>query len=337
MSMTEAHVIRLSSRPVELPALEHFSIDLEPVPTPGPGEALICNAYAALSPWQGQRLKDFRNFTKPFEIGEVIDGDMLGHVVASNTDALPVGAAVVGRTGWREYAVADAGKVEVLPEGRSAETALVTLSSPGLTAYAGLAAAKRGMPGETLVVTSAAGGVGSHVVQLGKLAGMRVVGIAGGPEKCAVVRDRLGADAVVDYKADGLAEALATALPNGYDVFFDTVGGSLSDAVFAHTAKFATIVLVGRTAANNSADPAADMVNVRVPWGENANIIGFNRYDRPAEWAEARLRMEQLAAVGKIESLVSVAQGFAAIPQALGDMLGGRHVGKTLVNFGETP
>ena len=135
--------------------------------------------------------------------------------------------------------------------------------------------------------------------------------------------------------AGGPAAALAAALPTGFDLFFDTVGGALADAVFEHTAKFATIVLVGRTAANNSADPGADMVNVRVPWGENATIIGFNRYDRPAEWAEARRRMERLAAAGKIESLVSVADGFAALPQALGDMLAGRHVGKTLVKFGE--
>ena len=333
--MTENCVIKLKSRPVELPSVDHFEIATEGMPTPGPGQALVHNAYAALSPWQGQRLKDFRNYTKPFEIGEVIDGDMMGCVVASNAADLPVGTMVVGRTGWRQFALATPDTVEVLPAERDAVTALATLSSPGLTAYAGLAVAKRGMVGETLVVTSAAGGVGSHVVQLGRLAGMRVIGLAGGPEKCAVVRDKLGADVAIDYKSPDYEAALAEALPNGFDLFFDTVGGTLGDAIFEHTAKFATIVLVGRTAANNSTNPGADMVNVRVPWGQNATVIGFNRYDRPDEWAAARGRMERLASTGKIESLVSWATGFDAIPGALGDMLAGRHVGKTLVRFGE--
>jgi NADPH-dependent curcumin reductase CurA len=333
--MTENRVIKLKSRPVELPSADHFEIVTEAMPTPGAGRALIQNAYAALSPWQGQRLKDFRNYTKPFEIGEVIDGDMMGRVVASNTADLAVGDMVVGRTGWRKFALTTPGAVEVLPTGRDAVTALATLSSPGLTAYAGLAAAKRGMAGETLVVTSAAGGVGSHAVQLGKLAGMRVIGLAGGPEKCAVVREKLGADVAVDYKAPGYEAALAAALPDGFDLFFDTVGGALGDVIFEHTAKFATIVLVGRTAANNSVNPGSDMVNVRVPWGQNAMVIGFNRYDRPEEWAAARVRMDRMAASGKIESLVSWATGFDAIPGALGGMLAGQHVGKTLVRFGD--
>ena len=223
--------------------------------------------------------------------------------------------------------------VELVPDGQTAETTLVTLSSPGLTAYAGLNAAKRGMPGETLVVTSAAGGVGSHVVQLGLMAGMRVIGLAGGEAKRRIVQDKLGAHVAIDYRAADLEQQLAQALPNGFDLFYDTVGGALADQIFEHTAKFATIVLVGRTAANNSANPGADMANVRVPWGQNANIIGFNRYDRPLEWAEARTRMERLAADGRINSLVSWAEGFEAAPQALQNMLAGRNVGKTLVRF----
>ena len=334
--MIAGQQIVLKQRPVELPSADCFDIVETSIPEIEEGEALVETTHAALSPWQGQRLKDFRNYVKPFEIGETIDGDMMGRVVASRAPTLPCGANVVGRLGWRTHAVVRPGSVEVLPEDRDAVAALATLSSPGLTAYAGLAVAGRGMAGETLVVTSAAGGVGSHVVQLGKLAGMRVVGIAGGHEKSAVVTDRLGADVALDYKALDFAEALAAALPDGFDLFYDTVGGGLADAVFEHTAKFATIVLVGRTAANNSADPGSDMANMRVPWGQNATIIGFNRYDRPTAWAEARTRMERLADAGRIESLVSWAEGFDACGGALGDMLAGRHVGKTIVRFGET-
>jgi NADPH-dependent curcumin reductase CurA len=331
--MLETRVIRLKCRPVELPGPEHFEITTERRPEPGPGEALIRIEAAALSPWQGQRLKDFRNYTKPFEIGELIDGDVLGRVAQSNTPDLPIGAKVIGRLGWREYAVTTPGAVEIVPGGQTAKTTLVTLSSPGLTAYAGLNAANRGMPGETLVVTSAAGGVGSHVVQLGLMAGMRVIGLAGGEEKRQIVQDRLGAHVAIDYRAPDLEDQLKAALPNGFDLFYDTVGGALADKIFEHTTKFATILLVGRTAANNSADPGSDMANVRVPWGQNATIIGFNRYDRPLEWAEARMRMERLAADGKINSLVTWAEGFEAAPQALQDMLAGRNVGKTLVRF----
>lgn len=331
--MTENRIISLKSRPIELPGPEHFEITAEPCPEPGYGEALIQIEAAALSPWQGQRLKEFRNYTKPFDIGEVIDGDALGRVMQSNAPELPVGAMVAGRLGWREWAVTTPGAVETVPEGQSAETTLVTLSSPGLTAYAGLNAAKRGMPGETLVVTSAAGGVGSHVVQLGLMAGMRVVGLAGGVVKRRIVEEKLGAHVAIDYHAADLEQQLAKALPNGFDLFYDTVGGPLADLIFEHSAKFATIVLVGRTAANNSSNPGADMANVRVPWSQNATMIGFNRYDRPLEWAEARTRMERLVADDKINSLVSWADGFEAAPQALQDMLAGRNVGKTLVRF----
>lgn len=331
--MAETRVIRLKARPLELPGPEHFDITIAPRPTPKASEALVRIEAAALSPWQGQRLKDFRNYTKPFEIGEIIDGDVLGRVVQSNTPALPEGAKVAGRLGWREYAIATPSNVEVVASGQSAETTLVTLSSPGLTAYAGLNATKRGMAGETLIVTSAAGGVGSHVVQLGKMAGMRVIGLAGGETKRRIVQDQLGADIALDYRAPNLEQRLAEAMPNGFDLFYDTVGGTLADQIFEHTSKFATIVLVGRTAANNSADPASDMANMRVPWGQNATIIGFNRYDRPLDWAEARTRMERLAQNGKIDSLVTWADGFEAAPQALQDMLAGRNVGKTLVRF----
>lgn len=333
--MSESRVIQLKSRPVELPSPDCFDIVSKPTPAPAVGEALVRADVAALSPWQGQRLKDFRNFAKPFAIGEVIDGDILGEVVESRAPDLPVGARVVGRFGWREHAIVTPGRAEIVPTGQDAATTLVTLSSPGLTAYAGLNVAGRGMAGETLVVTSAAGGVGSHAVQLGKLAGMRVVGIAGGAEKCAIVRDRLGAEVAIDHRAPGLDDRLRDALPEGFDLFFDTVGGPLADAVFEHTAKFATIVLVGRTAANNSADPASDMANVRVPWAQNATIVGFNRYDRPEAWAEARRRMETLARDGKIDSLVAWTDGFESLPTALEAMLAGRHVGKTLTRIAE--
>ena len=180
----------LASRPTDLPSDAHFRIETAPIPTPESGEVLVRVLIAALSPWQGQRLKDFENYTKPFAIGELIDCDVLGQVVGG--DALLNGDLVTGRLGWQEYALAR--PEDLLPASPEFDETLwlTALSSPGLTAYCAMEMFGRPMPGQTLVVTSAAGSVGSYAVQLGKLAGMKVVGVAGGPEKCAVVTETTG-------------------------------------------------------------------------------------------------------------------------------------------------
>lgn len=325
----------LAARPSSLPDDSHFTIEAAPVPEPGPGEVLIRVLIAALSPWQGQRLKDFENYTTPFEIGELIDCDVLGQVVDGAAGTLAPGDLVTGRLGWQEYAVAR--PEALLPATSEFDDTLwlTALSSPGLTAYCAMEMFGRPMPGETLVVTSAAGSVGSYAVQLGKLAGMKVIGIAGGSDKCRVVTDRLGADACLDHKEPDLAARLQDACPEGVHLFFDTVGGAVGDAVFEALAKFARVLIVGRTVSNNSERPDLDPVNMRMLWAREASIQCFSRYSYPERWAFARERMMDLCRAGKIVTIDNVVDGFEKTPRALGDMLAGKYTGKVMVRYGE--
>ena len=323
----------LASRPTNLPSDAHFRIETAPIPTPESGEVLVRVLIAALSPWQGQRLKDFENYTKPFAIGELIDCDVLGQVVGG--DALRNGDLVTGRLGWQEYALAR--PEDLLPATPEFDETLwlTALSSPGLTAYCAMEMFGRPMPGQTIVVTSAAGSVGSYAVQLGKLAGMKVVGVAGGPEKCAVVIEQLGADACLDHRGADLSAQVRSACPEGVHLFFDTVGGWVGDAVFEGLAKFAKVLIVGRTISNNSERPDLDPVNMRMLWAREASIQCFSRYSYPEKWAFARERMMALCRAGKIKAIDNVIDGFEQTPTALHDMLAGKYTGKVMVRYAE--
>ena len=323
----------LRARPHDLPDDAHFTIETVAVPTPKPGEALVKVLLAALSPWQNQRLKDFKNYTRPFTIGELIDCDVLGEVVSSRTDALEPGQRVTGRLGWQEYAVAEPASLLPVTKEFPDTWWLTALSSPGLTAYCAMDVCARPMPGQTLVVTSAAGAVGSYAVQLGKLAGMRVVAIAGGRAKCRLVVSERGADICLDHRGKDFSEQLAAACPDGVHLFFDTLGGPIADGVFDHLAKHAQVLIVGRTISNNSGQPDLDTVNMRQLWAREATIHGFSRYSHPERWAFARERMAALARAGQLKSIDHIIDGFEQTPRALRGMLTGKYTGKTLVRY----
>ncbi|MDA0342165.1 MAG: NADP-dependent oxidoreductase [Proteobacteria bacterium] len=323
----------LKSRPVDLPSDENFSIETSLVTPPVDGQVLVKVLIAALSPWQNQRLKDFKNYTKPFEIGELIDCDVLGQVIAGEVGTLKPGQLVTGRLGWREFALAAPDQLQAVTDEFPDTTWLTALSSPGLTAYCGMDLFARPMPGQTMVVTSAAGSVGGYAVQLGKLAGMRVVGIAGGAAKGKLVIDALGADACVDHSTSGFARQLTAACPDGVNLFFDTTGGPAADAVFDNLAKYAKVLVVGRTVSNNSDRPDLDPVNMRQLWACEASIQGFSRYSYPERWAFARERMMDLCRQGLIRSVDHVIEGFEKTPSALRDMLTGKCTGKVLVRY----
>jgi NADPH-dependent curcumin reductase len=323
----------LKSRPSDLPSSENFSIETGPVEMPGDDQVLVKVLIAALSPWQNQRLKDFKNYTKPFTIGELIDCDVLGQVVAGEAGGLKPGQMVTGRLGWREYALATPDQLLMVTDEFLDTMWLTALSSPGLTAYCGMDLFARPMPGQTMVVTSAAGSVGGYAVQLGKLAGMHVVGIAGGARKCGLVEEHLGADACVDYTAPDFSDQLAAACPEGVNLFFDTLGGSIADAVFDNLAKYAKVLVVGRTVSNNSDRPDLDPVNMRQLWAREATIQGFSRYSYPERWEFARERMIALCRQGLIKTMDHLVDGFERTPTALRDMLTGQCTGKVLVRY----
>ena len=317
MALTNRRFV-LKERPSDIPGPEHFAIEQQPMPSLADGEILVRVLLAALSPWQGQRLKDFKNFTRPFEIGELIDCDVLGEVMQSSDPTIAAGQRVTGRLGWQEYAVARASSLTVVSDQFPDEHWLTALSSPGLTAYCAFDVCARPMPGQTLVVTSAAGAVGSYAIQLGKLAGMRVIGIAGGRSKCEFVTDTLGAHICLDHREDNLEQRLADACPEGVHLCFDTVGGPIADAVFESLAKYASVLIVGRTVSNNSATPAIDNVNMRQLWAREANVHCFSRYSHSDRFAFARERMSQLLANGLLKPVQNVVAGFENTPTALG-------------------
>ena len=322
----------LKTRPATLPGPQHFHIGEVPHPELRPGEVRVRALYHALSPWQGQRLKDFKNYTKPFEIGELIDGDVLGEVIETRGDAgLQTGELVTARLGWQDYAVVRNENLTVISDEFDPTLWLTALSSPGLTAYTALDLFGRCMPGQSMVVTSAAGSVGSYAVQLGKLAGMRVIGVAGGPEKCRHVIEALGADVCLDHTSPDYAAMLADALPDGTHQVFDTTGGPIADVVFDNIAKYARVLVVGRTASNTSDRPDLDPVNMRLLWAREATIHGFSRYSYPERWAFAQDRMASLCREGRLIASHNTVEGFEKLPSALHDMLAGKFIGKVLV------
>ena len=326
----------LKTRPAELPSNENFSIERLPVFPPTDGNLLVRILCVALSPWQNQRLKDFKNYTKPFEIGELIDCDVIGQIISGEAGDFCPGKLVTGRLGWQEIASASPADLQLVSNDFEETLWLTALSSPGLTAYCAMDLFGRPMPGQTLVVTSAAGSVGSFAIQLGVIAGMHVIGIAGTKEKCDIVRDELGAHACLNYKDPLFSEKLASACPGGIDLFFDTLGGEIADTVFDNLAKYATVLIVGRTNSNNSGTPHLDYVNMRQLWAKEARIHCFSRYSYPERWAFAREKMMTLCRDVKIKEIKTIVHGFENTPTALRDMLSGKALGKTIVKYAES-
>ncbi|MDE0306915.1 MAG: NADP-dependent oxidoreductase [Albidovulum sp.] len=325
----------LKSRPQLLAGPENFRLEACSIPDLEPGQALAKIEMAALSAWQGMRTKDFRNFIRPFAIGELISCDTFSRIIASECEELPVGCAVVGRQGWQEFAVVSKRDAATVRSDFSAEEWLTALSSPGQTPYLAFSQKARPMPGETLVVTSAAGAVGGYAVQLGRLSGMKVIGIAGGPQKARFVRESLGAHVALDYKSSDFRQELASACEGGVHIFFDAVGGDTADAVIGHLAKRAHVLLVGRVAANNSESPESDMANMRHAWSQEATIHAFNRYAYKELYAYANERLGELLRAGKLKMHNSLVDGMERTPEALNGLLAGKYFGKVLVRYGE--
>jgi NADPH-dependent curcumin reductase CurA len=235
-----------------------FELSEEAVPEIGDGEALARVDWISLDPTNRAWINDTPTYLPPVGIGEVMRGLGLGEVVASNNPNYQVGQTVQGLVGWQEYAVAS-DAMPLLPvnvaEGVSPSSYLGALGMTGLTAWIGIRDIAKPQPGETVVVSAAAGAVGSVAGQPAKADGARVVGIAGGPEKCALLTDRLGFDAAVDHRADDWAAQLAAATPNGIDIDFENVGGDIMDAIFARLNIRARIALCGLISGYNSAEP----------------------------------------------------------------------------------
>lgn len=336
------HQILLASRPAGEPTVDNFKLVEAPVPTAeqlADGQVLVRHHYLSLDPYMRGRMNDSKSYAEPQPLGSVMIGGTVGEVVASKHARFAVGDHVVGMGGWQEYSVVDANQRGIL---NKVDTRQIPLSAylgsvgmPGVTAWYGLMKIIAPKPGETIVVSAASGAVGSVVGQLAKVHGCRVVGIAGGPEKCRYVTDELGFDACLDHKQltdlRSFSSALKAAAPNGIDGCFENVGGVGLDAVMLRANAFARVALCGLIAGYNGEplvmqNPALILVN-------RMKFEGFIVSEHPEVWPEAMQELGALVASGRMKFRESVAQGIGSAPEAFLGLLKGRNFGKQLVKL----
>ena len=337
MSQSDNLRIVLASRPEGRPKPENFRLEQVAVPAPADGEVLLAIRYLSLDPYMRGRMSAVKSYAASTEIGEVMTGGTVGEVVESRHPDFKPGDFVLSHSGWQSYAVANAGQLRKLdPKSAPVTTALGVLGMPGFTAYAGLLTIGQPKPGETVVVAAASGPVGSAVGQIARIKGARAVGIAGGPEKCAFVRETFGFDAVIDHRDPDMAAKLAAACPDGIDVYFENVGGHVWDAVFPLLNSFARIPVCGLVAQYNASGdfPGPDRLPVvmRQVLSKSLTIRGFIQREFAAAQGPAfREEMARWIAEGAVKYKEDIVEGLENAPEAFIGLLEGRNFGKLIV------
>ena len=326
----------LVNRPPGEPAESDFRVEEVAMPEPRHGEVLVKVHYLSLDPYQRGRMREAASYAAAVGIGEVMTGGIVGEVVASQHAGFKVGDIVEDRLGWQEYAIGGGASMRrVDPSLAPISTANGVLGMPGMTAYFGLLDVGQPKPGETIVVSAASGAVGQVVGQIGKIMGCRVVGIAGGTKKCGFVTGELGFDACLDYKAEkDLDAALRAACPNGIDVYFDNVGGEISDAVLRNINVFGRVALCGSISQYNASSPPMGPRLLGTFVGKRVNLRGFIVTDFAERYAPARRQMGEWVRSGRIKYREDVVQGIDKAPRAFIGMLRGENFGKMLVKMG---
>lgn len=334
--------IVLASRPHGEPTAENFRVEQAPLPVPGPGQVLLRNRWLSLDPYMRGRMDEGPSYSPPVAIGAVMEGRTVAEVVESNHTGLADGDLVLAPAGgWQSYTVADASALDRKLDpaaGVAPSTALGVYGMPGFTAYAGLHEIGRPRAGETLVVAAASGPVGATVVQLAKMQDVRAVAIAGGQEKCRYLREELGADAVIDHRADDFAEQLRAAVPDGIDVYFENVGGKVFDAVLPLLNDFARIPVCGTIATYNrrgELPPGPDRLPALMSQilRQRLTVRGFIQRDFIKLYPQFLREMGEWLRAGRIRYREDVVEGLQNAPQALIGLLQGRDFGKLLVKL----
>jgi NADPH-dependent curcumin reductase CurA len=331
--MTQNRLVRLKSRPHGLPARDDFSVTVEPAPPPRDGEIAVETKFISLDPAMRGWMSEGKSYVAPVGLGDVMRAYAAGNVVASRHADFRAGDAVMGLFGVQSHAVVD-GKLALKVDTRQAplERWIGGLGMPGWTAYFGLLEVGRPKAGETLVVSAASGAVGSVVGQIGKIKGLRVVGIAGGADKCRYLTEELGLDAAVDYKAGHLAEDLAAACPAGIDVYFENVGGSILDAVLARMNLFGRIAVCGLISMYNATEPTPGPNNFRAVLVNRLRIQGLIVLDWAARYPEAIAALGAWCAEGKLKLREDVRDGgIDAFPDVLNLLYTGGNFGKLVL------
>lgn len=308
--MTSNTTVRLARRPAGLPVPEDFRISSEPVPEPGAGEFLVRITMVSLDPAMRGWLNDRPSYLPPVAIDAVMRANAVGEIVTSHNKRFPVGSMATGTFGAQGYAVSNGSGVTLIdPTLGTPSMYLGVLGMTGMTAYFGLFEHGRPRAGDTVLVSAAAGAVGSIVGQLAAISGCRVVGIAGGPAKCAQVTDQLGFDAAIDYQAGSVRAAIQQTCPSGVDIYFDNVGGTILDAALANLAMHSRIVICGAISQYNAEQAMPGPSNYMALLVLRATMSGFLVFDYAADYAIARQRLAQWVADGSIVAPETIVRG----------------------------
>jgi hypothetical protein len=337
MTASANRQVLLASRPDGIPQAANFRLAEAPVPEPGPGQVLVHNQWLSVEPAMRGWVSAVANYSEPVAIGAVMRAFAAGHVVASRDPAWTVGTPVTGLFGWQDFAVVDGSALRRVEESDlPLSTALGVMGINGVTAHYGLLQIGLPKTGETVVVSTAAGAVGSAVGQIAKLKGCRTVGITGGEVKRRLCLDRFGFDAAVDYKAPDFPAALAAACGSGVDVYFDNTAGAISDAVMAQLQVGARVIVCG-TASVPSWNPAPDW-----PQGprierhllvKRARMQGFVIFDHPEHHAPARADLAAWLRAGRLQYIEEVLDGIEHAPDAIAGLYRGDNLGKPMIRL----
>ena len=328
----------LASRPDGVPQATHFRVVETPLSMPGPGQLLVRNRWLSVEPAMRGWVSAVANYSEPVAIGAVMRSFAAGHVIASNHPDWPVGTAVTGMFGWQDCAVVEPSAIQRRVEEADLplSTALGVMGINGVTAHYGLLTLGAPREGETVVVSTAAGAVGSCVGQIARIKGCRTIGIAGGEAKRRLCLDRFGYDVALDYKAAGFETALAEACaPSGVDVYYDNTSGAISDAVLQHLNVGARVVICGTAAVSNWNPPPLGPRVERHLLVKRARMQGFVIFDHPEHGDVARADLAQWLRAGSLTYLEDVLVGIDSAPDAIAGLYRGENLGKRLIRLGD--
>jgi len=327
----------LKSRPKGLPAREHFELREQALPAVAEGQILVRNLYLSCDPAQRSWMER-DTYVKAVPLGEVMRSGATAQVVQSRHPAYREGELVSGMFGWQDYALSDGGgfvPVTKLPRGVPIPTCMSVLGLTGMTAYFCMLDVCDPQPGQSVLVSGAAGATGSVAAQIAKLKGARVIGIAGGADKCHWLTATLGLDGAIDYRRENVAQRLATLFPLGIHAFFDNVGGDMLEAALLHLAPQARVGLCGAIAIYNDLDHTPPLRNHTRLLVTRARLQGFLVTDYAARFAEAGAQLAQWVGEGRIRNQVDIVDGLENTPEAFRRLFTGENLGKQLVRVAE--
>ena len=329
-----AREIRLVARPQGFPGEDLFEVAEAPIPTPAEGQVLIRNAYFSVDPYMRPRMNDVRSYVAPFTLGEAMTGGAVGQVAVSRNSRYSEGEWVLHQLGWREWALSDGATLRRLdPSQAPVSTALGVLGMPGFTAWYGLFVLGEPKEGETVLVSGAAGAVGSAAGQMARIAGCRVIGSAGSAEKVAWVRE-LGFDDAFDYREQSPRSALAEIAPDGIDIYFDNVGGDHLEAAIGALRNHGRVVACGSISRYNDAEPSPGPRNMFMVVTKRLRLQGYiisDHFDRFGEFAR---EAAEWVRDGRLRYRETIVDGIENAPRAFLGLLRGENIGKMLVKVG---